>query len=249
MDIAFMFFLMIIVALLVPILVGIYVYRDAKTRNMDALLWTLVSMLIPGLLGLIIYLIIRNNYTNQGSVNRINFIISDRRLVQMLIVVAVSFILLLTLYMATSTYFITTGTSSSEVSQSGIIIEDEEHLPIDVTNWINQCDDKGPGVYVLKLSPGKLAQTKFLSGQTGDELEDMYFFYVNQYKGLNLKKAFIGGPEVQESTLKVSYKTVNKTGEERLDYELSAIRIYGTQVDNVKFIIDGEGVEFFFSEL
>lgn len=48
----------------VPILVGVYVYRDANKRGMNAVLWMLVAILTPSLLGLIIYLLVRNNYSD-----------------------------------------------------------------------------------------------------------------------------------------------------------------------------------------
>ncbi len=41
--------------------IGVYVYRDAKKREMNAALWTLVVLLAPGLIGLIIYLIVRSD--------------------------------------------------------------------------------------------------------------------------------------------------------------------------------------------
>jgi hypothetical protein len=47
--------------LLIPILIGMDVYKDAKARNMDAVLWTLVAILVPSFIGLIIYLVIRTN--------------------------------------------------------------------------------------------------------------------------------------------------------------------------------------------
>ena len=49
----------------IPVTVGIYVYRDANRRKMNAALWTLISVLAPGFIGLIIYLIIRSNYSAQ----------------------------------------------------------------------------------------------------------------------------------------------------------------------------------------
>lgn len=49
-----LFMLMIIVALL-PLLIGVYVYRDAKRRGMNAALWTLIAILAPSLIGFIIY--------------------------------------------------------------------------------------------------------------------------------------------------------------------------------------------------
>lgn len=47
-----------------PLFIGIYVYNDAKSRNMNALLWMLIAMLVPTYLGLLAYLIVRNDYEN-----------------------------------------------------------------------------------------------------------------------------------------------------------------------------------------
>lgn len=41
--------------------IGVYVYRDARRRDMNAALWTLVCLIAPGLIGLIIYLIVRSD--------------------------------------------------------------------------------------------------------------------------------------------------------------------------------------------
>jgi hypothetical protein len=51
------FFGLLYVFLLIA--VGIYVYRDARERAMDALLWTLVVILVPYFIGFIAYLIVR----------------------------------------------------------------------------------------------------------------------------------------------------------------------------------------------
>lgn len=59
-------FLLILIPLIfgIPILVAVYVYRDANKRGMNALLWMLIALLTPSLLGLIIYLLVRNNYSD-----------------------------------------------------------------------------------------------------------------------------------------------------------------------------------------
>ena len=49
---------------LLPILIGVYVYRDASRRGMNAVLWTLIAILAPSLIGFIIYLLVRGNYSN-----------------------------------------------------------------------------------------------------------------------------------------------------------------------------------------
>lgn len=46
----------------VPILVGVYVFQDARRRGMNAALWTLIAVLVPMLVGFIIYLLVRGSY-------------------------------------------------------------------------------------------------------------------------------------------------------------------------------------------
>lgn len=53
-----------VLVILIPVLIGVYVYRDAKRRNMNAVLWTLIALVAPSLIGFIIYLLVRGNYSN-----------------------------------------------------------------------------------------------------------------------------------------------------------------------------------------
>ena len=43
----------------IPLLIGVYVYRDAKAREMPAALWAVVAALCPAFIGLVIYLLAR----------------------------------------------------------------------------------------------------------------------------------------------------------------------------------------------
>lgn len=57
------FLLVVMLALLtVPVLIGVYVYRDSRRRGMNAVLWTFIAVVAPALTGFIIYLLIRGNY-------------------------------------------------------------------------------------------------------------------------------------------------------------------------------------------
>lgn len=47
--------------LLIPIIIGILVYKDAKRLQMNPWMWTLIAMYVPNLIGLIIYLVVRSN--------------------------------------------------------------------------------------------------------------------------------------------------------------------------------------------
>ena len=55
---------LIVVIIVIPILIGIYVYRDAARRGMNAALWTLITVLAPILTGFIIYLLVRSSYSD-----------------------------------------------------------------------------------------------------------------------------------------------------------------------------------------
>ena len=59
------FFLIIVsIFLVVPVLIGVYVYRDARRRRMNAVLWTLIAIVAPALIGFVIYLLVRGNYSD-----------------------------------------------------------------------------------------------------------------------------------------------------------------------------------------
>lgn len=64
----FAFLIALIPALLIffgiPIIIGVYVYRDATRRNMNATLWALVAALAPTLIGFIIYLLVRGSHSD-----------------------------------------------------------------------------------------------------------------------------------------------------------------------------------------
>ena len=55
-----LFFMLLATA--VPVIIGLFVYRDAKARGMDPLLWTLLAIFAPGFIGLLIYLIMRRDH-------------------------------------------------------------------------------------------------------------------------------------------------------------------------------------------
>lgn len=55
--------------LVLPILIGVYVYRDANRRGMNAALWTLIAALAPSGIGLIIYLVVRSDFNSYECPN------------------------------------------------------------------------------------------------------------------------------------------------------------------------------------
>lgn len=56
------FSLVVLAALLtIPVMIGVYVYRDARRRGMNTALWMLIAVAAPALIGFIIYLLVRGN--------------------------------------------------------------------------------------------------------------------------------------------------------------------------------------------
>lgn len=61
-NVLFVYIIFLTILIGIPVLIGVYVYRDAKRRNMNAPLWTLIAILAPSLIGFVIYLFVRGNY-------------------------------------------------------------------------------------------------------------------------------------------------------------------------------------------
>ncbi|MDL2257843.1 zinc ribbon domain-containing protein [Eubacteriales bacterium OttesenSCG-928-K08] len=58
-NIIFMAIPIFLLAMVLPLLLGLFVYRDAKSRGMNALLWAFIAALAPSLVGVIVYLVLR----------------------------------------------------------------------------------------------------------------------------------------------------------------------------------------------
>ncbi|MHA2430274.1 MAG: hypothetical protein ACXACC_04475 [Promethearchaeota archaeon] len=59
--------LLLIIFILIPIffliLISIWIYKDAKKREMNAFVWVLIIWVIPFFVGLIVYLKVRDQYS------------------------------------------------------------------------------------------------------------------------------------------------------------------------------------------
>lgn len=56
--------MVLVVVISIPVMIGIFVYRDARARGMNGALWALAAALVPTFIGLLIYLLVRVNYSN-----------------------------------------------------------------------------------------------------------------------------------------------------------------------------------------
>lgn len=62
--IGIIFFVVIFLLIfLMTALIGIFVYKDAKKRGLNPLLWATIAILVPSCIGLIIYLVIRGEHS------------------------------------------------------------------------------------------------------------------------------------------------------------------------------------------
>ncbi|MFX0020147.1 MAG: hypothetical protein ACFFAK_15995 [Promethearchaeota archaeon] len=66
-DIYSIFNLLLLIFIIIPIffliLISIWVYKDAKKKEMNAFVWILIIWLIPFFVGLIVYLKVRDQYS------------------------------------------------------------------------------------------------------------------------------------------------------------------------------------------
>lgn len=59
-----LFLLVMIIIVGIEVLIGVYVYKDANSRGMNGVLWTLIAIFAPYLVGFIIYLLVRGRHSN-----------------------------------------------------------------------------------------------------------------------------------------------------------------------------------------
>jgi len=294
------FFLSVGLAVLIPVLIGTYVYKDAKSRNMDAVLWTLVAVLVPSFIGLIIYLVIRNNNANLNCSSCKNPVTDDyvlcpycglhlkgscpscsapvdggwkmcpkcgmglpeqtdthvvyakpkkdKKLAGILIAAILIPIIIFSVSIV-GLFAFRAYPSSMHSFFSGQLSSSDDNIHPSVSNWISDCDAAGKGVYVLKLSPetaGEFIEYKMI------EPKASYFIYVyiNQYKGEENFKGFMGSDEFSGKCARINYTTTSKTNfGEFLDYELSEVGYSGSKIKSLEIKIDDKVVDYKLTEL
>ena len=304
-SVVFLLFLLLVgvFVVLIPVLIGTYVYKDAKSRKMDAVLWTLVAVLVPSFIGLIIYLVIRTNNTNLCCPSCKNSIASeyalcpycgvslkascpscaapvdkgwklcprcatglpkqtetvfmsvsakkDKKLLWILIAAIIIPVLLLVIGIGGMFAIRSTSINISQTTGFGIEL-DNDTVPVQILNWVSECDANGEGVYVLQLSPEQAREIQYYDYDGRNYTpEDMYsiYVYINTYKGTNSTK-LMGSASFGNKTAEVYYDTVpNIAGGKWPDYELSEIRASGYKINKLKILIDDKEVEYSLSEL
>ena len=322
-----MFVVVIAVVLAIPILIGSYVYRDAKKRKMDAVLWTVVAIIVPGLVGLIIYLVVRgnsvdvncpvcdreisNSYTlcphcgaplkpfcsNCNAVIDLSWKLcpqcgtaispddypdvktpkprKDKRILLLVVILAVlplSILLIGILAMRFSYHVYTSpgesgGTfgggssssssgrmSSASAMESFHLVADADEISPEVGEWIASCDAQGIGVYVLRLSTGKILELGKRGGDdTQDDRELSFYVYINQVQDYTLIEGaagLTGMMNINAKTAEIRYSTMFDEDEGlQGDYELSEFYVDGQAINDIKVFIDGKQIDAVITEL
>ncbi|GAA0179674.1 hypothetical protein SH2C18_25050 [Clostridium sediminicola] len=67
MSVISIFFLLPII---IQIILGVFIYKDANSNGMNGVLWALVVFLVPWFIGLIVYLVVRSSYSTTNTNNK-----------------------------------------------------------------------------------------------------------------------------------------------------------------------------------
>lgn len=267
----------------IPVMVGIYVYRDANTRGMNAALWTLIAVLAPTFIGLIIYLIVRVEQTAlqcpnckgpvteqhvncpkcgaplKNKCSKCNqaleasweicpscgepvpeglkvpqvIIKKDKGLGKILL--AVILIPLLIVILLIMGLFSFRGTNSSSISSAdGMRIDDFAGNKV-VTDWLNNSDAQGKGIYVLahqEVATAGISGTKY-----------SYIFY---RKGLtSLVDVSVEGASkglFTNSALKIKYTDTGTIPTS--NYNLYQVGYFTSDAPKLMVYVNGNKVDF-----
>lgn len=143
----------------IPVLVGVYVYHDAKKRGMNAALWLLITLLTPIFLGLVIYLLVREAPLpefadgNAGAERP-----KDNTLWKVLLAIIVIPVALVLLLIAVFSAVNRGAFSNSYATGFGAMTV-EEYLETsdrreEIEAWLTSCDSTADSVYyVLQYTP------------------------------------------------------------------------------------------------
>ena len=241
--------------IILSIIIGIYVYKDAKSIGKNAVLWTIVALFVPLYIGLIVYLIQSDKKikTSDCGTELLTQINADdtrpkrrKKLAGIIVTAVVITLLVLTIIFAP---FLPIFKSHSSWSAASLGFElNQNECPVYIKDWIKDCDTKGKGIYVLKLSPLK---AKFLIEQSPtslheneDEIENRYDACV-YFNDMMLKSI---ADEVSPGTIKLSYDSAADKNDITTS-RLTGSYAFNYDVKGIKIIIDGRETEYSLSEL
>jgi len=259
MDSTLFFGVLIFVFAALSAFIGIYVYKDAKARNMDAVLWTLIALLSPYCVGLIIYLVTRSKKIDADSQRDkadLDLQTEKKARVKKRIMAAAAIPLSVFLFSFLSSFFLLTGAVTTVSSTASGSITHNMTLDVncvssEVVDWAVRCDAEGKGVYVLEMPWMKRLSSDSQTNEIAQKTQDAYcaYIYINLYKDENPEKSVSIGYSDIDNTLLISYTTTNFSDEDWPGYVLTDICTAGFGVSKLVILIDGEEVEYSFSEL
>jgi len=242
----------------IPVMIGVYVYRDANTRGMNAPLWTLIAVLAPTFIGLIIYLIVRTDHTtfqcpkcNQaleasweicpkcGEPVPEGIKVSpaigqkDKGLDKILLAV-ILIPLLIVILLIVGLFIFRTANYGSMNSVDGMPIEDFADNKV-VADWLDNSDAQGNGIYVLAHQ----------EAATTDNSETKYS-YIFYRKGLTSSADVSVDDDSKgfftNSTLQIKY---TETGTiTTSNYHLNQVEYFASDAPKLAVYVNGNKVDF-----
>ena len=238
--------------------IGIFVYRDTRARNMDAILWMLIAVLSPCCIGLFVYLAIRKNSV-AGVQDDKTELQAERKVglkKSLLTVVAILLSTLLFYCLFLGIGHLIPVTEPSKSSRASIenhvkLTLDENHVSSEVVEWASRCDAEGKGIYALRVPYTKMQPSTIEFNALAEEIQESYcvYIYANLYKNENPENGFLVGCDGMQNTLTVSLITATSFDENWPSYDLCFVCTTGYGVNKLKILVDGEDVRYSFSEL
>ena len=219
-------FIILGITVVIPFIIGIYVYQDAKKRGINAVPWVLVAAIVPALIGFIVYLLIRDNKT------KLPFDTKDKFISKVLAIVLIIPILLIVLLIhSLSAAFVGGSSSFKEVSIEEYIEEmntegyaSEAVIAGKVSEWLNSIEPESNHAYALRYD---------YSTDVGNE----YFFLVyvpeaGHHMTPNMKQS----SSIFGTTLTLK---LNRTGNSGYLFNITSS---ADKTPNLKIVLDGKRI-------
>lgn len=264
-TILFVYLCILCLLLLIPVLVGAYVYRDASRRKMNAVLWTLVAAVTPVFVGLVIYLLVRAGHSDlecpscgmdvteeyticpqcakplEENLKKATPPVhhKDKALGKLLLAIVLIPALFFILLCGVSVSNFSNGISSSMMSSSYTLDEIEGYRNVPkIWNWMEESREKDPeGVYVLHYEEKR-----------ENNRASVYLIYrpsAGNMKEINMD------PEIGpfKKTLAVSFKDTDDPQWDHAYYPMEYVAYSGSEFVGLDIIVDGKTTDFEMTEI
>lgn len=252
------------------IIIGVYVYNDSKSRNMNTALWTVITI-ITSHIGFIIYLIVRkNNFVsncsncnhpiniewkfcpncsaNLSSQNLYPNYKKDNKLKWVITSIIIIPLLVLSAGIFNVKLLSKTSLSGNISSINHMDIADVKTQ--EVKNWIKKCNKQGKDIYILKISDSQTIENYYKQYSKYNKkdlakLNSIVYIYINKYD----KELACQNIDFFKETMNLNFSTEITEKEANNNYELTFIEIYENDFNNFEIFVDGLKTASYYEEI